>query len=450
MRKLGIVVVLMACGDDGGRHTPDATPHADGAVDSAADAPVAPVTIAAIRDQQPVMGVHVYFQNADSSVVLATTTDANGIASAVMAPGGYVTAVNPFTLPALGGVQQDELDTFVGVKPGDHLVLKRVFVATTQTMTVTAPLDANMTGFAAYSPCNTTGTQLAPPPSLMLVQGAMSGSMSLNNCGAATDVLVVASNGSASEYVYASNLPVVDQGTLDLSGGTYVAATSRTLMYTNIPAAQSVSFQDNLIDPMGPIFTILNETPAGSAASSTFDVPLFTGASDVLETFFNDRSWSRQILLDWGALGSAYSADVGSRALNDFTGPPAFDPSTKQASVPVDTTTGGAPDFSIFFMTASRSTTRRWQWSVAAPWGANVTLPTVPTDVFDFNIGSGDTVGINGWVTGKVPGGYDAVRSLLLSTSGPQDIAIGNAGMASFVQSQQPLTIARSLRHRWH
>lgn len=448
MRKLSLVLFLVACGDDGVRHTSDAPHPSDGAPDSPADAAVQPVTFAAVLDRQPVMGVHVYFQNADSSVVLATTTDATGTASAVMAAGGYVTAVDPF-----GGVQQDELDTFVGVKPGDHLLLTRSDVETATQVTVQAPDDSAMTSFYAYSPCNVSGTQLNPPPQSLLAT-PVSAQMTLNNCGATTDFLVLASNGSGtSEFLYAPTQPIVDQGTVDLTASTYAPATSRTITYTNVPALRSMTQQADLLGPSGPVFEFLTETPSDTIDPSiTFNVPLFTGAVDVLQTYFNYKQYSQQTTVDWGQLGSAATIDMAARALNEFTGPPTFDPSTHQASVPADTSAGLTPDFSLFALSASRSAVpRNWVWFVTAPYGASVTLPTVPTDVFDFNVGSGDTYNVDSWVNGKVPGGYDAVRALVLSVrpylynngAKPQDLVLGGSGTASFIVSESAAAVQR-------
>src|SRR4051812_16039965 len=115
-RILFLVPLVTACGDDGVRHTPDAAPH-DGPItnsDAPGDATALPVSITTTAGNAPVAGVHVYFLNADSSVALATTTDANGTASAVMAAGGSVTAIVPYTQLAFGGVS-DEIDTYFGV-----------------------------------------------------------------------------------------------------------------------------------------------------------------------------------------------------------------------------------------------------------------------------------------------------------------------------------------------
>jgi len=79
----------------------------DGGVNQLADAPVfdAPdvdaqtsgvVTLTITSGTAGVADVKVYFQNADSSVVAVAMTDANGVASATMEAGGYVTAIDPF------------------------------------------------------------------------------------------------------------------------------------------------------------------------------------------------------------------------------------------------------------------------------------------------------------------------------------------------------------------
>src|SRR5512143_11333 len=94
---LGLTACFVACGDDGNRHIVDAPLQTDGpSIDSPS---LLPVTLTITVNAMPYAGVHVYFQNTDSSVVAMAVTDVTGTASAVMAAGGYVTAVNPFTTP---------------------------------------------------------------------------------------------------------------------------------------------------------------------------------------------------------------------------------------------------------------------------------------------------------------------------------------------------------------
>src|ERR1041385_6064862 len=83
-------------------------------------------------------------------------TDTTGVASAVMPMGGSVTAVNPFAPPQGIGTSYS-LNTFLGVKAGDHLRLKEGEGALTD-VTITAPedTDANTASYSIATPCAQT------------------------------------------------------------------------------------------------------------------------------------------------------------------------------------------------------------------------------------------------------------------------------------------------------
>ena len=110
MRRLPLLfLVLAACGDDSARKIADAPPAGFEDAPKLIDAPpqmlqvVATVTNA---DGSAVAGVHVYFQNADSSVVGETMLDASGNARQLMNAGGYVTALVPAPPPpGFGGLK---------------------------------------------------------------------------------------------------------------------------------------------------------------------------------------------------------------------------------------------------------------------------------------------------------------------------------------------------------
>src|ERR1041384_3843968 len=98
---LGLLSLLVAldlagcggCNDDNKvGHLPDAPPPPpDGPMIDMA--PTSPVTITVTDLGDPLMGVTVYFQEADSTLVRTAQTDAGGKASAVLHAGGFVTAV---------------------------------------------------------------------------------------------------------------------------------------------------------------------------------------------------------------------------------------------------------------------------------------------------------------------------------------------------------------------
>src|SRR5690349_21386214 len=130
MRRLSIAwLSLVACGSDSKvGHLPDAPPPPEDA--ASPDAPPAPpptVMLTVTSNGVPLSRIRVYFQNADNSLVASAMTDDTGTAQAVMTAGGYVTAIDPF--PASADAP-DELRTFSGVKPGDHLFLTHTDPAT--------------------------------------------------------------------------------------------------------------------------------------------------------------------------------------------------------------------------------------------------------------------------------------------------------------------------------
>jgi hypothetical protein len=449
MRRAVLMVLLAACGDDGVRHTPDAAPHDGPATDAPADAAGDPVTLTATRNGIPVPGVHVFFQNSDSSIVSNTTTDDNGTASAVMAAGGYVTAVDPYALPALGATASNDVMTFVHVKPGDHLRLSEGSAATFIAVNISAPFDPAATTESVYASCGHDPAQLSPPAQAVVAQVATA-QMQLMNCGAATNFLLVSydQNSQPLNMAYLTNIAVTDGGAVDLTAATFVGVDTKTWTFNNGPALTSLSFQDVVVDPLGAIFSTGNETPSDQQNPSvTMPVATVTGAMEVVQTSF--QTTSSHTLLDWGPYSSTFTTDVGARALADFTGVPSFDPATHTESI-TEAATGATADFSLTFLIASRpSDNHQWLWEVSAPHGTSITLPHLPTDVYDFNIVATDNVTVEAWINGQVPGGYDAVRAFLLSTTGPADLIplpVAGTGTAAVVQYSPPS--ARAVRFR--
>lgn len=149
---LASVGALAACGDDdSARKLPDA-----GLTDiDAAPAPDAAtagvVTLTITQDGAPRAAVDVYFQAADGALVAKVPTDASGVASATMEPGGFVTAIGPFEV--VEGPFQ--VKTFAGVKPGDQLRLDQDWRFTAPiTVTVTVPFDESALYYDVYTTCS--------------------------------------------------------------------------------------------------------------------------------------------------------------------------------------------------------------------------------------------------------------------------------------------------------
>src|SRR5690242_16783798 len=71
----------------------------------------------------PQAGVRVLFQDADGSTITEAMTDANGQASTDMPDGGNLTVIRTFPATPPNPPPPDQVVTYVGVKPGDRLVL---------------------------------------------------------------------------------------------------------------------------------------------------------------------------------------------------------------------------------------------------------------------------------------------------------------------------------------
>ena len=90
----------------------------------------------------------------------------------------------------------------------------------------------------------------------------------------------------------------------------------------------------------------------------------------------------------------------------------------------------------------------------------NVQFPILPTDVFDYNAETGDSVFVNGTRSAAIPGGYDFLRPFALANNfSIQDLAVvGTTGSAQIefannvgfraAKSKSPQGIARILKPR--
>ena len=79
------LVMVAACGD-GLIESTDAAPGSDDGHGV--------VSVRYLADASDLAGLIVYFQNADSTIALATHTDADGYANAFMAPGGFLSLIH--------------------------------------------------------------------------------------------------------------------------------------------------------------------------------------------------------------------------------------------------------------------------------------------------------------------------------------------------------------------
>jgi hypothetical protein len=171
--------------------------------------------------------VAVLFQNADDSLVTVVRTDANGEASAVMAPGGSVTIILLSSRPGFATA----VETYMGVEPGDVLQLgnrdpqvRRFDIK----LPAVAPADATY-----WALMNCGGEVNIATSALIRVEAA---------CQSA-DIYVSARQKVTPYRDYGSfimpNAALPASGLLDLSAKTYTPAVSMTQELTNVPTEAS-------------------------------------------------------------------------------------------------------------------------------------------------------------------------------------------------------------------
>src|SRR6185503_1419866 len=141
----------------------------------------------------------------------------------------------------------------------------------------------------------------------------------------------------------------------------------------------------------------------------TVPMPEFGGTADLVQSTFTGN-YDQQTVLEWGPYTSSYTLDIAAHALPTFSSVPAYDVASHTASITEDAT-GMTPDFTMvtFDVLREADDSTTWAWSIVAPHSVTVTLPVLPTDLYDYNIAAGDAARVLGWTSGKVAGGYDGI-----------------------------------------
>ncbi|HEX3760224.1 MAG TPA: hypothetical protein VHW23_16015 [Kofleriaceae bacterium] len=385
-----------------------------GAPDAAADA-LSPsgdagpdaVTVTVTLRGVPAGGVPVYFQNADSSLALAVTTDAQGTAGATLAAGGYVTVIEPDD-GAGSGVTH--LATFAATRPRDALHLDLVPPSATDaaTFTVTVPAAPGANSYQLYTSCG----QLA-------LDASGTGSGQLIGCRGAADLIVIALDpaGAPVGSLYAAGVPVTDQpATVE---GSYAPLATAQLAYTGVPASVGFVSTDQVIaTARGSLFDATTSAPvAAGQATGTLQMPAADGAIGltVSDAQPAPTEFSEQRVFEWGAWSPSYALDFTGTLLPAYASLPTYDPASRTV---VWTERGGGvpPSFVRARIHAFRDGIpdgRSWTWGIVAPRGAatSVAFPRLSVMGFDFTPRAGDAIGVDDVVNVGAPLGYDASRA---------------------------------------
>lgn len=312
MRALaGVVVALAACGDSL-QPAPDAGPP---------DAADGVVRVRVLGPDNT--GLRVFFQNADSSLVLATRTGSDGTANAFMAAGGFVTVE-----------QLGDLWTWGGVAPGDELVLPGLpppDPPPERVALLSVPVDPDATSYWLHTPCTTflevTSARISPLP------------VSLPGCGDRTDMVVVTRAANFSTIAHAAAVFDVALGTAAAPAvislaGPYAPPVESEVRLANVPGGigfvyvrQEIRGTHGVAYDTALFSTATIDTVA--ASSTTLTIPLPQDAT--LATYIDDTgsfsSTSLRHAVTWGPRTATTLVDLAPLILPLFAQAPFYDAS---------------------------------------------------------------------------------------------------------------------------
>jgi len=294
-RAVAVVLGLVgACGD--GIAPPDAVPPIDG--------PAGRVTVR--MGPSEAATVQVIFQNADSSLVLATRTGPDGTANAFMAPGGFVTVIED-------GSFSKSLYTWAGVQPGDVLTLGAPFLSPghdSPSFPIQVPLDEGQDFYELLTSCGSSFLQTPGGISFVTLTGG---------CTAREDLLVLSRDVTFDNerYLYAADVTL--DGSLIEMPDEWRAFESASVEVSGVPrSTRSMNVVMSLLDDGRPIDQMDRGGTfdlAGGAGALAFQMPLPAGAGALVRITpgFQPDAVSTLRAVRWGLARSTTVVDFSQR-----------------------------------------------------------------------------------------------------------------------------------------
>ncbi len=294
---VGLSVILIGCYD--GR-----TGGSDAAVEvDARERGIVRVKVTGFVEKR---GLAVYFQDSDSSISLATQTNANGEATGRLGPDGFVTLVAGFE-PTLS------MWTYTGVQPGDELEFFEPEAVDVETPVDSISIFADGAGappFTLRSSCGGAQTVFDPLPV----------AMPLALCSPRVDLLLE----QGQVYRFAKDVDLA-QRRVDFEGE-FVEYASSLVTMTDAPAATGFVMQSL----MGQGFPLERTDNVASVVDGELSVvlglPLPAGGTMLTQIDFDDSL--AQHVVDWRSATPQIALDYDAIEVARATQAPRYDAST--------------------------------------------------------------------------------------------------------------------------
>lgn len=242
------------------------TPPADAGQDAA---PPDSVTVLVTKDGAPDPGVTVLFQSSAGAVVATVVSGADGKATNKVTAGDQITV-------ALGAVNNRQLITYVGVKPGDVLdVVERTSRAVSITMAMDNP-GGGISVAAGNFNCSTNAASSGSPVSVDLLPGCITG-----------PVFPVIGNlrfNLQSYFSFKKDITPAASGTTNVTGmSSWAVGTAYTLNVTNAPDLTNVQATLGLIANNQSFATSPESNLTLVAGAGTADFVVASGYADAYQ-----------------------------------------------------------------------------------------------------------------------------------------------------------------------
>lgn len=350
----------------------------------------------------PQANVRVLFQNADGTTISEATTDASGHASADMPDGGNLTVIRTYPVMPPDPPREDQVYTYVGVKPGDRLVLGNATTTATPTaINVIVPTGAQGT-VKVVSACG-EGQGTAPNVAI-----------SVASCPAQLDFYVTDADTSFVAHAsYASSV--------DLSQNTLRQDLTTTLNATNIPANTAVSVEERLMSTTFELFrTGPKRVDQGLASANLPDVDGVDGLA-ILTSSANNATEQVASRAPYAATPVILDASAGLI-------PTVSDTSYSPTGVSWAEQGPGSADFVLATLHVTRSgtspigATDTYTRTILAPHaGTSLELPLLRDADAIYNPSAADQISGQQAIVAAT-GGYDAARAGALGVADLLDI----------------------------
>jgi hypothetical protein len=403
MRASNTVVLLLlaACGDDLPGPDANIVPNDDlrGLV-----------TVEYRSDRNPPGDLRVFFQNVDSSLVLATRTQSDGTANTFMAPGGFVTLIDA-----------NDIWTWAGVQPGDHLVLdRRLFNGGVPQITINlgAPVDPGAAVYQMTSPC------MPAPFNFTSVPGPIPVAVPLCT-GKVTDMLVLSFSpgplDAPTGFLYRPDVQI-EESALATFTGPYQRPRASTVTAANVPAASTLF---TVTQQLGEDLVVYLQRGSVSVGNWTSSLAMPVAPGMKLVTKLDEQPEFGRLssfhTTDWGEFTGDRVIDVGASALPRIVARPTFDAQTREARWS-EGPEGALPTGALAqIQFNSPQIIGLYVWRMIAPRGATPTIgfPLLPDPELDPQLG--DSPDVFSLYSISATGGYDAIRSQVLGRFPTQD-----------------------------